>query len=83
MGNKRYPVGTKIMYMPNADNVCFTARGDIGKQGTVVKDLGYQVRIHLPTSSKSSKTWRTLWKNMVLLPQKNEQLLFDFAYEEG
>ena len=76
----KYPIGTKIRYAPNVDDVYWEARKDIGKQGMVIGHLQHQVKIHLPMSEKPSKTWKTLWKNVKRLPQKNEQLLFDFAY---
>ena len=74
----KFPIGTKIRYVPNVDNVNSEARKDIGKQGTVADHLYHQVIIHLPKSEKYSKTWRTLWKNIVLIPKKNQQLLFSF-----
>ena len=74
----KFPIGAAIVYTPSECNVCSTACEDIGKQGTVIAYLGYQVKIHLPMSEKRSKTWRTLWKNITLLPKKNQQLLFSF-----
>ena len=74
----KYPIGAKIKYAPKPCSVTFNARKDIGKQGTVTDHLYHQVKIHLPTSEKRSKTWRTLWKNIVPIPQKNQQLLFSF-----
>ena len=74
----KYPIGTKIVYTPRADAVSSEARKDIGKQGIVIGHLENQVKIHLPTSSKSSKTWRTLWRFITLAPIKNQQLLFAF-----
>jgi len=74
----KFPIGATIRYTPNAHNVCSAACKDIGKQGTVIDHLYHQVKIYLPTSEKRSKTWRTLWKNIKKLPQKNEQLLFSF-----
>lgn len=74
----KYPIGTKIKYVPKPCNVTFNARKDIGKQGTVTGHCYRQVRIHLPTSEKQSKTWRTLWKSIVPISQKNQQLLFSF-----
>lgn len=74
----KYPIGTKIRYVPDADNVNSEARKDIGKQGTVTDHLYHQVKIHLPTSEKRSKTWRTLWKNIIPIPIKGQQLVFSF-----
>ncbi len=74
----KYPIGAKIKYVPNACNVTFSARKDIGKQGTVIGHFGCQVKIHLPTSEKPSKTWRTLWKSITPVIKKNQQLLFSF-----
>ena len=74
----KYPIGTAIKYTPNADNVCSKACEDIGKQGTVIGHFGCQVKIHLPTSEKQSKTWRTLWKSITPVIKKNQQLLFSF-----
>ena len=77
----KYPIGAAIRYTPDANDVCSTACKDIGKQGTVIKHLsglGSQVTIHLPTSEKRSKTWRTLWKNITPAIKKNQQLLFSF-----
>lgn len=74
----KFPIGTAIRYTPNTCYVCSTACKDIGKQGTVIEYLGCQVKIHLPTSEKRSKTWRTLWKNITPVIKKNQQLLFAF-----
>ena len=74
----KYPIGTKIRYVPKPCNVTFNACKDIGKQGTVTDHLYHQVKIHLPTSEKRSKTWRTSWRNIKKLTQKNQQLLFSF-----
>ena len=77
----KFPIGAAIRYTPDANDVCSTACKDIGRQGTVTAYLGHQVKIHLPTSEKRNKTWRTLWKNITLLSKKNEQLLFSFMSE--
>lgn len=77
----KFPIGTKIIYVPNTNVVCAAACKDADKQGIVIEHIGCQVKIHLPMSLKQSKTWRTLWENIKLLPQKNQQLLFDFALE--
>ena len=75
----KFPIGAAIRYTPDAYDVCSKACKDIGKQGTVIAYLGYnQVQIHLPTSEKRSKTWRTLWKNITPVIKKNQQLLFSF-----
>ena len=77
----KFPIGAAIRYTPDANDVCSTACKDIGKQGTVIKHLsgpGSQVRIHLPTSEKQSRTWGTLWKNITPVIKKNQQLLFSF-----
>ena len=80
----KYPIGSRIIYAPNVNNVCSQASKDIGKQGTVIKHLsgsGSQVIIHLPESEKHSKTWRTLWENIIPAIKKNEQLLFSFMQQ--
>jgi len=77
----KYPIGTKIIYMPCIDIVTVAALKDIGKQGTVIEYCGCQVNIFLPTSLKMSKTWRTVWGHIKPLVQKNQQLVFSFAYE--
>lgn len=74
----KYPIGAVIRYTPDAYNVCSAAGKDIGKLGTVIAYLGHQVKIHLPTSEKQSKTWLTLWKNITPVIKKNQQLLFSF-----
>ena len=76
----KFPIGSRIRYVPNTNDVNDMARKDIGKQGTVIEysNLNYMVKIHLPTSEKRSKTWRTLWKNIKPVIKKNQQLLFSF-----
>ena len=74
----KYPIGTKIKYVPNANNVNVIARKDIGMQGTVTGYCYHQVKIHLPASKKRSKTWNTCWRNITPIPMKNQQLLFSF-----
>ena len=74
----KFPIGTKIRYVPNANTVNCRARKDIGKQGTVTDHLYYQVKIHLPTSEKRTKSWNTCWRNITPIPMKNQQLLFSF-----
>lgn len=81
MDDRKYPIGTKIIYKPNTTSVNSEARKDIGKQGTVIANLGNQVKIHLPTSEKRNKTWQTSWKNIKPILVKNQQLLFSFMEE--
>jgi len=83
MGDKRYPIGTKIKY--KGRNGIFSKRlyGMTGKIVGIVKDFPL---IYLPEandiSAYSTKerpaTVQTNWKNIEMLPQKNEQLLFAF-----
>lgn len=74
----KHPIGTKILYLPNAEDVWPEARKDIGKQGTIIEHQCCKVKVHLPMSLKQSKIWSTLWKNIKPLPQKNQQLEFSF-----
>lgn len=88
MNDKKYPVGTKIIFIakPSYDK---TARDDDGKIGTVMYDHDVMVDIFIPgsknnkfTSGRTPKvTWHVSWED--IKPLKNQQLLFDFAYEEG
>lgn len=90
MEAKKYPIGTRVRYVES--DPTHAASKDIGKIGKIV---GYHEHdwpiIFLPKSehisrySESSKlaSWATGWESIEILSQKNQQLLFDFAYEEG
>jgi len=81
---EKYPIGTKIKYVGCGGN-----GEDVSKVGKIV---GYNLYndpiIYLPTSNHisyySTKTvpasWECIWNSIEILPQKNQQLLFDFAY---
>ncbi len=86
--NKKYPIGTKIIYKPTS-SVCCTALQDIDKQGRIVGYGFNKVEIHLPGSrnnfhpSKGEKeiTWRCRWEHIQLV--KNQQLEFAFMSATG
>ena len=75
----KYPIGCKIRYTPNIEDVGSDAQKDIGKEGTVIEHSGNRVRVLLPTSSKWSKVWRTKWNHITLL-STGGQMLFNFTY---
>lgn len=91
MATKKYPVGTKIKFIGH-DGMANRAKSDIGKCGIIVaipNDRVDEVIILLKKSEKPSftyhgkeATWKTLWVGIVPIAIKNQQLLFDFAYEE-
>lgn len=84
----KYPIGTEIEYI--GVYVCDIAKKDIGKKGKIV---GYEPdncpNIFLPQSEHISwcsslltpVTWETAWRNIKILPQKNQQLEFSFMQQ--
>ena len=79
--DKKYPVGTPIRYIGG--------NNDCGKVGKIVGHNKWNdPLIFLPESShiscfstlKTPASWQTSWGNIEILVQKNQQLLFDFAY---
>ena len=84
MGNKTYPIGTRIRFI--ADKYMQPrAQGDDGKIGTIVKVSNSMVWVYLPESHHNYNgkeiTWSTRWECVAPIVKKNQQLLFDFAYE--
>ena len=81
MATKKYPIGTKVVFIANAD-MCYEARQDGGKIGKIVGEGAIDSAVvYLPDSVKNwgrHKTWYTNWKNVKPLVKKNEQLLFAF-----
>ena len=85
---KKYPIGTKIRYCPSP-TACLSAQEDRNMVGEIVS-IDTSVGIYLPESvhQKDSYyhgkllTWFTSWDSIKLaLPQKGEQLEFDFMKE--
>lgn len=86
---EKYPIGTKVKYIIDSRWASTEAKKDIGKTGEIV---GYTRMNHpiilLPESEHISccstatmkASWACWWKSIEILSQKNEQLLFDFAY---
>jgi len=80
MAIKKYPIGTKVVFIANK-NMCYEAQQDDGKIGKVVKDNSYGLaRIFLPDSVKGRNAgfWNTKWKNIKPVIVKGQQLLFSF-----
>ena len=85
--NMKYPLNTKIRYRPKSH---YDSTGDEGKIGKIVgyEHGGTVARIVLPNSTiaqdiygDSSHFFTTFMDNLEILPQKNEQLLFNFMNE--
>jgi len=81
MGIKKYPRGTKVVFIANED-MCHEAQQDDGKIGQIVGEsvLGNAI-VYLPDSAKSygkHKTWYTDWANVKPVMIKGQQLLFAF-----
>jgi len=86
---KKYSIGTKIKYIEPDPTSC--AAKDIGKIGKIVGYHGMNwPLIFLPKSKHISckstpytpASWACGWDSLeILLPQKNEQLLFAFMTE--
>lgn len=90
---EKYPIGTKIRFT-GSKIICVSSDSpsykDIGKIGKIVGYCSdnYPI-IFLPESTHISDystqsmpaTWQTGWHCIEILPQKNQQLLFDFALE--
>ena len=80
---EKYPIGTKIKFIAS-EKSCFTAKQDDGKEGEVVNYMGGLIGIYLPKSGNNSRfhnkqtTWLTRARNLQILPQKNQQLEFNF-----
>lgn len=84
---EKYPIGTKIKWVLDVRWMNDKAKKDVGKTGKIV---GYDNRncpfIFLPESkhfiSNSTQavliSWLSSWKNLEILLQKNQQLLFAF-----
>ena len=85
MDDKKYPVGTPIVFIAHK-SMCTQAQQDDGKRGKIVGETSYgKVKIFLPNSVKNygnEITWVTAWKNIKPLLQKNQQLLFSFMMNE-
>lgn len=84
---EKYPIGTKIKYGGIDHSGC--AVNDVGKIGTIVGYSKYSndPLIFLPKSQHISMystelvpvSWWSSWSRIeILLPQKNQQLLFSF-----
>ena len=86
--DKIYPIGTKIRFIfPYEDN---------GKIGTIVAyHDGNKPTVYIPTAEKHIKrnqhsitdegiqfSWYCRWKDIKILAEKNQQLLFNFWYEK-
>lgn len=81
MATKKYPIGTKVVFMANAD-MCYDARQDDGKIGKIIGEgaLGSAI-VFLPDSVKTygrKCTWFVRWENVKPILVKNQQLLFSF-----
>jgi len=84
---EKYPIGTKIKYIGRCSSGA--KWGDCGKTGKIVgyDDVNDPI-IFLPESKhiscysteKIPASWQTSWSSIKILPQKNQQMLFDFAY---
>ena len=84
---KKYPIGTNVRYIGSE---FARKRGgcDIGMRGKIVGYVCDYPLIFLPDSAHISGfsthqvpvTWQVGWDSLEMLA-KNEQLLFDFAYE--
>lgn len=87
---KKYPIGTKVKYVGCSTQNSEIAK-DVGKVGKVVGYHWHNPIIFLSESKHMScysteqtpASWETGWCALKILPQKNQQLLFDFAYEKG
>ena len=86
MNSNIYPVGTRIKFTYKYE--------DTNKIGTIVNISPWGIDVYLPTGDKHIKrnryptlddgtkfTWHTSWKYLEILPQKGEQLEFDFMKE--
>ena len=83
--DKKWPIGTKIRFIHRTL--------DTGKIGKIVAYHGGNPTVYLPTAEKHIKynrcsiykgvkiTWHCGWDDIEILAVKNQQLLFDFAYE--
>lgn len=87
MDDKKYPIGTKIKYT-SMPSIYYEGEVFTGLTGTIVGIVRGYPLIYLPkalsVSEYSTKerpaTIQTSWNRIEKLAQKNEQLLFDFAY---
>lgn len=90
---EKYPIGTKIKFVIGSLTPSEACKRDTGKVGKIVGyTLGWECFpiIYLPESKHTScystplipASWQTTWKSLEVLPQKNQQLLFDFALED-
>lgn len=78
---KKYPIGTRIRFLwPNKDT---------NKVGNLVAYRDGDPVIYLPDGECQHRTmdgvpftWMCSWKQIELAYTKNEQLLFEFMYEE-
>lgn len=86
MTTKKYPIGTRIRFTPSSLISCTEAIADINKTGIIAGFSGNKPIIFLPQSKHISvysvpwmrASWQTSWKNIEILSQKNQQLLFAF-----
>jgi len=87
MDDKKYPVGTRIMYYPPRSHSMGSVRDDRGRIGTIVGISRHNhPLIYLPESKNISiysteqvpATWQTHWSYLKILSQKNQQLEFSF-----
>ncbi len=94
MDDKKYPIGTLIVFKPIGikREVVLKDYGKVGKLVGIVPKYsnrrGYNrllivlkgsTHVSNMSSSRLFVTWCTTWRNLELA--KNQQLLFDFAYE--
>jgi len=83
--NKKYPIGTKVSFVYPYE--------DTGKIGTIVGYYGNSPIVYIPTADKHIKrhyhptldngtpfTWYCGWRDIEILAEKNQQLLFAFMY---
>lgn len=85
--DKKYPIGTKIKFTLDERFANHLAKKDIGKTGKIVGyNKGGSVFIFLPESTHSASnstlsrpiSWWANWKDIEILSQKNQQLIFSF-----
>lgn len=81
MAAKKYPIGTKIIFIAHA-GMCHQARQDDGKKGRIIGETSAgRVKIFLPDSVKNwgtEYTWNTGWDDIKPISVKGQQLLFAF-----
>lgn len=82
---EKYPIGTKVKFInPNLDT---------GKIGKIVGYLNDRPTVYLPRAYKHVMqnyhptlpgnikfTWHCSWREIEILSQKGQQLVFDFMY---